>query len=370
MNEGKGRNIVTPSGRNSLWPTSLLLPERPPKLIYLDLNHWIELSKAYSGHQDGAKHQSILDACLAAVKDRKAVFPLSEHIYTEIGKITNFRQRRNLREIIEQVCGYMVLTSLAVVATHEVEALLDEKVGSNPTPINPTDYLNWGAARAFGMAGGIRVKSAAGDDVTDQARHLYRYGPHAFDAVLLEAELQFDRKMIEGPAPDEELRFRAFGWNPEVQQSGYEQKALDELEQAQRLNDHDPVWRHRRIRDVITAREAIVEIRDIVAEGLEARGPGADDRFYSVTPEEFRSAYNAMPSFDVGVTLKSSLHRDRNYKWRNNDIYDIRGLALTIPYCDVIVTDRSMCSHVERHHLLEHYDTVVIPTLAELPDYI
>ena len=331
MNEDRGWNLVTPSGRDSLWPTSLLLPKRPPKLIYLDLNHWIELSKAHSGHQDGAKNQWILDACLAAVKDGKAVFPLSEYIYTEIGKITNFRQRRNLREVIEQVCRYMVLTSLAVVATHEVEALLDKTVGSNPTPINPTDYLNWGAARAFGMAGGIRIKSAAGDDVTKEARRSYRYGPHAFDAVLQEAQIEFNRRMIEGPAQDEESRFRALGWNPEALQLGYEQKALDELEQVQRLNDH-PEWRLGRVRDVITVREAIVEIGDIFAEGLEARGTRAADRFYSVTADELRSAYDAMPSLDVGVTLKSSLHRDRNYKWINNDIYDIRSLALTIPY--------------------------------------
>ena len=135
------------------------------------------------------------------------------------------------------------------------------------------------------------------------------------------------------------------------------------------MNDH-PEWRLGRVRDVITVREAIVEIGDIFAEGLEARGTRAADRFYSVTADELRSAYDAMPSLDVGVTLKSSLHRDRNYKWINNDIYDIRSLALTIPYCDVIVTDRSMCSHVERHHLPERYDTVVIPTLAGLPDYI
>ena len=32
-----------------LWPSTLALPERPPKLIYLDLNHWIELANALCG---------------------------------------------------------------------------------------------------------------------------------------------------------------------------------------------------------------------------------------------------------------------------------------------------------------------------------
>lgn len=36
-----------------LWPQSLRLPLRPPKLVYLDLNHWIALAKALAGHRDG-----------------------------------------------------------------------------------------------------------------------------------------------------------------------------------------------------------------------------------------------------------------------------------------------------------------------------
>ena len=77
-----------------------------------------------------------------------------------------------------------------------------------------------------------------------------------------------------------------------------------------------------------------------------------------------------MPSFDVSVTLKSSLHRDANHEWTNNDIFDIRALSLTIPYCDVVVTDNAMCSHVMRHNLPQRYATIVISKLTELPDHL
>ena len=94
------------------------------------------------------------------------------------------------------------------------------------------------------------------------------------------------------------------------------------------------------------------------------------DQFFAANPDDLRSFYSAMPSLDIAVTLKTSLHRDPNHKWANNDIYDIRALALTIPYCDVVVTDRSMWSHVTRHKLPERYDTVVISQLAELPNHM
>ena len=348
-----------------LWPTTLRLPTRPPSLIYLDLNHWIELSKAHSGHQDGKKHRCILDACLKAVRDGKAVFPLSEYIYTEIAKITNYRQRRDLGEVIEQVCQYMVVTSLTDVVTHEIESVLDHTAGPNPVPLNTTNYLDWGVNRAFGRAGGIRIESTRGDDVTEEFRRTYPSGPEAFDTVLLNAERELNRKMIEGPTPQEEPGLKALGWSPEVIVQGYERKASDELEQVRRFDDN-PNWRLGRTRDVITAREVLIEVGDIFAEGFAARGPGAIDQFFAANPDDLRSFYRAMPSLDVAVTLKMSLHRDPSHKWTNNDIYDIRALALVIPYCDVVVTDRSMWSHVTRHKLPERYDTVVSSRLTEL----
>ena len=226
-----------------MFPSTLRLPARPPSLIYLDLNHWIELSKAHSGHQDGKKHRPILDACLKAFSDGKAVFPLSEYIYAEIAKITMYRQRRDLREVIEQVCRYMVVTSLTGVVTHEIEAVLDQTLGPNSVPINTTHYLDWGVSRAFGRAGGIRIVSDSGDDATEEFRRTYPYGQEAFDSVLLNAQLELNRKAIEGPTPQEEPGLRALGWSPEVIVQAYEQKSSDELAQG---------WTVRRLPELAT----------------------------------------------------------------------------------------------------------------------
>ena len=69
-------------------------------------------------------------------------------------------------------------------------------------------------------------------------------------------------------------------------------------------------------------------------------------------------------------TLKTSLHRDPNHKWTNNDFYDIGALALTIPYCDAVLTDRSMKSHVDRHNLSQQYGTAVLSRLDDLLAYL
>ena len=357
-------------GSGSLWPATLHLSTRPPRLIYLDLNHWIELAKALSGHRDGTKHRPVLDACISAVEDGKAIFPLSVYIYAEISKIANHRQRRDLRKVIELVCRHMVVTPLTVVVAHEVEALLDKVLGPRPLPLNSTNYLDWGVERAFGKVGGLRIESPDGYDITEQLRRAFPRGRAAFDRVLLDAQLELNRRAIEGPTLREEPGLRDLGWDPEAIVRVYEQKASDELAQVRRFDSH-PNWRVGRTRDAITAREAIIEIGDIFNEGFEHRGGiGAADKFFSVERDELSARYDSMPSFNVSVTLKTSLHRDPNHKWTNNDFYDIGALALTIPYCDVVLTDRSMLSHVARHNLSQRYGTAVHSRLDDLLAYL
>jgi hypothetical protein len=197
--------------------------------------------------------------------------PLSDCIYAEVSKIQRHRQRSDLREVIERVSGYRVVTSRSVVTAHEVEALLDVIVGPSPDPINTMDYLDWGVARAFGMVGGFRVMSASGEDVTDQARAAHRGGPEAFDHLLATAELNLNRQVIEGPTPEEEPELRAHGYDPAAAYAVAERRAAQEIEQAARF-DNEPRWRRGRIRDVIAAREVYIEINTELSRGFEVRG--------------------------------------------------------------------------------------------------
>ena len=345
------------------------MPSRPPKLVYLDLNQWIELSKVHSGHSGGIEHSTVLEASLAAVETDRAVFPITETFYAEISKIRNHRQRRNLREVIERVSRYAVVLPLSVVAMHEIEASLDQLVGPSPRPITLNNYLDWGVNRAFGTSGNIIIRNASGQDVTESIRQRYPGGPESFDLLVAQAQLELNRRVIDGPVPDEEVSLRRLGWNPESTVRVYERRASDEREQVRRFNDF-PGWRCGRMRDALFARELIVEIGDILTEGLVVHGINESDQFWSGRAEDIRAVFNSMPSFDVSVTLKESLHRDPMHRWTNNDIHDIKGLAVTIPYCDIVVTDREMRSHAIRKRLPERHNTVVLADLSDLTSHL
>ena len=78
------------------------------------------------------------------------MFPISDAIYIETSKISQYRQRHNLRLVIEELSRYQVISARHVIAGHEVEAMLDDVVGPNPTPVNTLPYLDWGVLRGSG----------------------------------------------------------------------------------------------------------------------------------------------------------------------------------------------------------------------------
>ena len=353
---------------NYTWPRTLRRPVQPRKLVYLDLNHWITLAKALAGHQDGKKDTDLLDYCLRTVEEKIAIFPISLSIYVEILKIRDYKRRCDLRKAIELISRYMVITSRSVIATHEIEALLDRIVGPNLKPINRIDYLDWGVFRAVGMDGSMRVQSANGRDVTAEVRQSFPNGPHVFDQILSEAALELNRQVIDGPSPEADSEFRDQGYNPERILEPYEQEAANELDQA-RLLDNEPGWRRGRLRDVVSAREMLIQINSIFKRGCNERGIGSlHSLFPSVT--DTRRAFDSMPSFDASVTLKTSLHKNARHRWTQNDIHDLHALASTLPYCDIVITDKAMASQAVQTGLSSRLNTVVLSHLSDMSNHL
>ena len=344
------------------------MPARPPKIVYLDLNHWITLAQVVSGRRDEKRDKELLDFCLDSVESKSAVYPISLSIYTEVHKIQNYERRRNLRKVIEKLSQYFVVTNRAVVATHEVEALLNQLVGPNPKPINTMDYLDWGMFRAAGMAGGFKIKSEVGEDVTGDFRDKFPGGPMAFDKIMDDAELELNRRVLDGPSKEEERELRQQGYNPEAILEHYEKEAADESEWA-RLLDSEPQWRRGRLRDLVAAREVINHVNSILWRGCNERSVDSlGSSFPSVA--DTRKAFNSMPSFDASVSLKTSIHKNAKHDWKNNDVHDIHALAVALPYCDIVVTDRAMVSQTLRSRLADKFNTIVLSDLDQISRYI
>lgn len=346
------------------WPATLRRPTNQ-RLVYLDLNHWVAVAKVLSRHRDRGKYHDAVHHCSLSVQQQHAVFPISLQIYVEVLKINNRRRRTDLRKAIEHLGRFFVVTNRHVIVTHEIEALLDNLVGPNPDPVNSMNYLDWGIFRALGMHGGVRVLDEQGEDVTSLARSQFTAGPDEFDRMLEEGILELNRQILDGPTAEQDAQFRAEGYRPELILKSYQDEAAAENDWA-RLLDREPRWRKGRLRDAVSAREFAFHIYSIVKTAATARGLMSFEDIF----REDRRAFDAMPSFDVSVSLKTSLHRNPRHRWRNNHVHDIHALASTLPYCDIVVTDREMSSLIRRAKLDERLGVTVLHRIEDLADLL
>jgi hypothetical protein len=341
-----------------VWPSALRLPDRPPLLVYLDLNHWIGLAKAATGHSDGARLRPALEQCRAVRTTGQAVFPLSTSHYMELGKIKDPAQRRDVAAVMEDLSGFASLMTRTVVMRLEIEGVLEERFGDADWSYRPLSLIGYGFGPVFGVDGTLRVRDADGSDVTASLSPGQR-------KRLTEADLLAQRSVLTGPQDDEIAALRSRGWAPESALAVNERRAAQERELAASL-DADPRWRRGRLRDVVAARETVIELFDMLGEALRRRdlmtGDTMPDR------QAARDLIRSMPTSDVAVALKTQMHRNgqRAARWSANDVFDTDALALAIPYCDVVVTEKHAAHALRLEGMPARYGTELLTDLPSL----
>jgi hypothetical protein len=349
-----------------VWPGMILRPW-PTRLVYLDLNHWIQLAKAAAGHPHGQRHRPALDLLRQEKEAGRIVCPLSATHYMEMAGITDPRQRADVASVMEELSGFATLLSRAVIMRVEIEALLDAVARPRPEPYSQVLLIGYGSGPAFGVRGGLRIRSEAGDDVTEQVRLDHPGGVEEFDRRIAEAELRLERAVLRGPTDEEVPELKANGWDPTIARRSAEERAQEERAQAARL-DASPEWRRGRLRDVIAARYVLREINEMLLEALAARDLKLEDVWHD--PPTARTLVDSMPSADVCVSLTRGAHRNPQTNWTANDIFDIDALSLSVPYCDVVATDSHACHLLKAAHVPERVNTTIVASPAELSDAV
>ena len=342
-----------------VWPERLLQPSRPPRLVYLDLNHWIALAKVDTGHPEGLPFTPVLHWCRAAVAEGSATFPLSDVHYAELSGIKDPAQRSALASVMEELSEFNVLLGRPHIMRLEVEAALDALLGPTPDPFPPTPLISFGFGHAFGINGRLRAYDHNGADVTDVL-------PPAVRARLEEQERSAQRKMLAGPEDDEVDELQAAGWDPAVARRGAARRAKQEQELIAAL-DADEKMRRGRLYDVVAAREVAIELSYMLPEDLQRRGRSLPEAL--PTRDAARRFASAMPSTDVAIWRKVAMHRNRQraLRWSGNDTMDIDALAVATAYCDVVVTEKDAGQGLKATGLDRRYRTVLLKRLSDLP---
>jgi hypothetical protein len=83
--------------------------------------------------------------------------------------------------------------------------------------------------------------------------------------------------------------------------------------------------------------------------------------------ESARAFIRAMPSTEVSIELKTAWHKNGEKQWTTNDIHDVDAMAVAVPYCDIVVTEKA-CHHIlKTARLGERMHTALLRNLENLP---
>ena len=344
-----------------VWPRLLQFPPDTVRIVYLDLNHWIYLAQAFVGHSEGRPFTKVLEACRSARAAGTAVFVLSGTHYFEMLKIKDPAQRRSIADVMEELTDFAALVDRVVIMDLELAAILD-RFAKKPSMLPMIPLIGRGVRHTAGRLGGLKVMGPSGDE-TSRVRE--RVGAEAFDDLMMQADIFLERSALRGPTDDEVDTLRELGWNPEAVTQVGERRAAEERDQRLRL-DGEARWRRGRLRDVVSARELIIEFQNILPRALAERGLALSD--VASDQQSARAFVRAMPSSEVSIALKTAWHRNRDKQWTANDIHDIDAMSLSVPYCDIVVTEKACHHALQAAHLGKRMHTALLRNLVDLPD--
>jgi hypothetical protein len=343
-----------------IWPRLLGWPSDTP-LVYLDLNQWIYLAQAQAHSPSAQGFVDALKYCKRLRRDGAAAFALSGSHYMELTKIRDPAQRSAIADVMEELAGFKTLLGRFGVMQLELEAALNRFVVAVP-PLPAQHFVGYGAGHAFGAPDGTRYKGPGGE-AGDQIRE--RMGVDRYAAFLSAANLMLERALLRGPSDAELPRLKDHGWNPEASMRVTGERAEQERAQHGRFGDDNGRWRRGRTRDAVAARELIIEFQNILQPALRIRHLTMER--IGPTPQAAMAFVRSMPSTEVAISIKTAWHRNANKKWTPNDIHDIDAMALSVPYCDVVVTEKA-CHHVLTTAGLDRrMRTSILRRLGDLP---
>jgi hypothetical protein len=323
------------------------------KTIYLDQMKWIDLARAATGHPLGVDYVGCLEVFQRAVDDGRARFPLSAAHYYETSKQHNIQRRVDVATVMTRLSDSVRLAPPHVIVPWEARRALAEVLG---LPLSTPDIrlLGFGAAHAFDSPslGYSAPETYGGISLSEPVRATLQ------DSVGASLEWALLSSTVPDDVPEEArvILNRVKGMTDARFVSGQEYVA-DEL---LKLGRH-------RLDDVMlaTAIADIVQPLQVAATSL--RVSLNDD---IIEAGRMRALIEHMPSRWVEMMLRRQRQANAQKAWHGNDLNDVTALAIAVPYCDAVVTERSWSALLNAVRVPQRFGTVVTPRLEDVVEML
>lgn len=314
--------------------------------VYLDQNKWIDLARAETGHPQGARFVETLAVLKAAADDGRARFPLSLAHYYETGKQRDRRKREDLASTMMRLAGMQRIAPPHVIVPSEVERALIDSFDLD-VAVAELDLFGFGVAHA-----------SASPSLRYVAPVEYRGVPlpaHVRQELQRRVEPEYERVILAGATPDGMPDDRRIVLN--------DMKNLTDdrfVDGQRKVADVLKIVGRGRINDVMVA-TATADIIDPLLRISGQLGIAFDDIVDRIT-----HLVEAMPARWVEMSLRQARQANPQKEWSGNDLNDVTALAIAVPYCDIVVTEKSWAAMLTDAKVPARFGHVVTASLNDL----
>jgi hypothetical protein len=218
------------------------------------------------------------------------------------------------------------------------------------------------------MGGENKMMKFSGDKKTMQEFSKLVGGDKQITQMEYKYTLLAEFEILRGPdLTREKLLREKYDYKPELAVEEAKKRARQEEELAEELRK-DPS-KIRILDDIVTARYLYWELSDAFIEVLTRSGMKIED-FMKIGKKRVTDFVHYMPTSDIFTTLTKANLKNLNRSWKKNDIHDIDALAIAVPYCDIVVTEKHAYTQIKNAKLDVKYNTQLLKDMNDLPAVI
>jgi len=314
---------------------------------------WIDLARAETGHALGAPFVEALEVFKRAAADGQARFPLSAAHYFETGKQREPRRRKELSAAMTRLSGTLRIAPPHVIVPWEIRRALIEVLDLSIN-VAPLELFGRGVAHAMASPS-LRYTAPLEYEGRQLAEPLRR------DLEKL-VEPEFEELILASITPEgvpHEMRlvlsdFKRLTDDRFVSGQNYVAKEISKLGR-------------RRLDDVMLG-TAFADIIDPLLAAAQELGVSLDDDIFD--RGRMTKLIERMPSRWVEMMLRRQRQANPQKIWHGNDLNDVAALAIAVPYCDVVVTERSWSAMLNAAKVPQRFGTIVTPHLRDVIDLL
>jgi len=336
-----------------------------PVSIYLDQLHWIHLAQAHTGHKNGERYKEAYRYLLKQREAGKIVCPLSLTHYMELSATGNYRQRTDVATVMATLSGFRTIAPTSVLRRAEIEQALNKRFGKPEVPMQPKPF---GFGASYAATGENKMMKISGSDSSMESLASKVGGIDKIKELERKFTAMAEFEILRGPHESQvqELRDK-YGYAPEAAVEVARRRAAQEEELAQQLIANPS--QRRKLDNIVTARYLLWELSDPLMPALTKIGMTMQD-FLALEAEGITQFVHDVPTADVLVAFTKANLKNLNRTWAKNDIHDMDALAVAIPYCNIVVTDKHAYTQMVNAGMEQKYNTQLFRNVEDLLDVI